>query len=279
MRGAERERQDHNVAAYVPLATSCIPRQLDGRAQRGAGGKTRLVLLHGFTQTGTSWGPVARRLEEHFDMLLPDLPGHGGSSQVRAGLWETSELLAQVVKRPAFWAGYSMGGRIALHVALAHPELVTSLVLVSANPGIEDPIARRERQVADEALAARVEQEGVEPFLRHWLGQPLFASLSGSAAGLGERLANTPEGLASSLRLAGVGTQEPLWGRLEELRARSLPVLLITGRLDPTYCLHAARTAELIGPSARSIVIEDAGHACHLEKPAEVAAAISGFCR
>jgi 2-succinyl-6-hydroxy-2,4-cyclohexadiene-1-carboxylate synthase len=262
----------------VALATRCIPPQLDWPGQGGEAGKTKLVLLHGFTQTGASWSPVARLLEDRFDMLLPDSPGHGGSSQVRAGLWETADLLAEAATGPACWAGYSMGGRMALHVALAHPEVVTSLVLVSTNPGIEDPVARRERQVADEALAARIQREGVESFLHRWLDQPLFATLSRPAAGLGERLANTAEGLASSLRLAGVGTQEPLWARLEELRTRSLPVLLITGELDQAYCRHAARMAELIGPSARSIVVDGAGHACHLEKPDEVAAAVSAFC-
>ena len=62
-------------------------------------------------------------------------------------------------------------------------------------------------------LAERIEQEGTEPFLASWLSQPLFATLPPERAGLEERLANTPAGLASSLRLSGAGAQEPSMGQ------------------------------------------------------------------
>jgi 2-succinyl-6-hydroxy-2,4-cyclohexadiene-1-carboxylate synthase len=170
-----------------------------------------------------------------------------------------------------------MGGRMALHVALAHPEAVDRLVLISTNPGIQGHEARRKRRASDEALARRIETQGLSAFLRWWLAQPLFATLAPSAAGLGERLANTEEGLASSLRLAGLGSQDPLWDRLGELGERGLPVLLVAGELDSAYRSHAERMAAAIGPSARLQVIEGAGHACHLERPGQLAAAIAAF--
>jgi 2-succinyl-6-hydroxy-2,4-cyclohexadiene-1-carboxylate synthase len=175
------------------------------------------------------------------------------------------------------WAGYSMGGRTALHVALAHPDQVEGLVLISATAGIAPPGEREARRSADEALAARIEREGTEVFLDFWLAQPLFATLPPGDAGRDERLANTPDGLASSLRLAGTGCQEPLWDRLAELRERALPVLLIAGELDAKYCDQAARMAEAIGPSARALIVSGAGHACHLEQPKVVSAAISAL--
>jgi pimeloyl-ACP methyl ester carboxylesterase len=167
---------------------------------------------------------------------------------------------------------------MALHVALAHPEVVSRLVLISTTAGIEDASQRRARRQADEALATRIEADGVAAFLSWWLGQPLFATLPTTAARLDERRANTAEGLASSLRLAGVGSQEPLWARLGELRQRSLPVLLVAGEQDAAYRLHAERMAESIGPSAQLLVIANAGHACQLEQPGAVAAAIASFC-
>src|SRR5690606_23536537 len=111
---------------------------------------------------------------------------------------------------PATYVGYSMGGRLALHLALARPDLVRRLVLIGATGGIDDEDDRAARRAADERLAAHLEQVGVATFVDEWLAQPLFAGLSPTAAARDERLANTAEGLASSLRLAGTGTQEPL---------------------------------------------------------------------
>lgn len=250
-----------------------------GSASTYTGGtriSTPLVMLHGFTQTSQSWDPVIAALSRRRPLVLPDAPGHGGASDVRADLWETAGLLVRTVGRRAFWAGYSMGGRMALHVALAYPKQVERLVLISTTAGIEDPDERSARRAGDERAAARIERYGLEAFVDQWLAQPLFATLSPDAARREERLANTPEGLASSLRLAGVGTQEPLWARLPELAP--IPVLLLAGELDHRYCEHAHRMAAEIGDSATVAVIPGAGHACHLEHPREVAAAIDGFC-
>jgi 2-succinyl-6-hydroxy-2,4-cyclohexadiene-1-carboxylate synthase len=237
------------------------------------------VLLHGFTQTASSWRPIVDALQGRFSVFLPDAPGHGESGTVRADLWATADLLAEAVPVTATWVGYSMGGRTALHFALAHPEQVQRLVLISTSAGIEDPGRRADRCATDEALARRIEQEGTGRFLEWWLAQPLFASLSRRGAGLEDRLTNSPAGLASSLRLAGAGAQEPLWRRLGELGQRELPVLLLAGELDQIYRDHAQRMAALIGPTARLEVVAGAGHACHLERPLEVAEAITRFYR
>ena len=240
-------------------------------------GRTPLVLLHGFTQTSASWAPVLEALRGRFPVVLPDAPGHGGSSGVRADLWQTADLLAQAVPNRATWVGYSMGGRTALHLALTHPGQVERLVLISTSAGIDDPARRAARRTADEALATRIENEGTERFLTWWLAQPLFATLAAGDAGLEDRVNNPPAGLASSLRLAGAGAQEPLWPRLGQLGEAGIPVLLIVGELDHAYRAHAERMADLIGPLASTEVVAAAGHACHLERPGEVAAAIANF--
>jgi 2-succinyl-6-hydroxy-2,4-cyclohexadiene-1-carboxylate synthase len=156
-----------------------------------------------------------------------------------------------------------MGGRLCLHLALAQPELVERLVLVSASPGIEDPGQRAARRASDGALAQRVEAEGVAAFVDWWLAQSLFATLPASAAGREERLANTAEGLAGSLRLAGAGSQAPLWDRLSEL---AMPALVVAGDLDATYVDIGRRMAARIGDNAELVLIPGAGHACHLER-------------
>jgi 2-succinyl-6-hydroxy-2,4-cyclohexadiene-1-carboxylate synthase len=252
-------------------------RFVDAPAGTGAG-RAPLVLLHGFTQSGASWAPVVDALAGRAaPLVLPDAPGHGGSGHVAADLWATADLLAGLVPRPAYWAGYSMGGRAALHLALAHPERVVGLVLISASAGIEDRAARDARRAADEELARRVEHDGVESFLSYWMAQPLFASLSPERAGRQARMVNTAAGLASSLRLAGQGAQEPLWHRLAELGRREVPVLVLAGEDDARYVDQARRMAAAIGPTATVRLVPRAGHACHLERPEEVAEALVGF--
>lgn len=230
----------------------------------------RVAAVHGFTQSSRSWERFAGALGAGYEVLAVDAPGHGGSSAVRAGLWEGAELIGATAGR-ASYLGYSMGGRFVLHLALLHPELVSRLVLVSATAGIDDPAERHARRRSDEALAEDVEQHGVAHFVEWWLRRPLFATLPPAAAALDSRLANTPAGLASSLRLAGAGTQEPLWDRLATL---AMPVLVVAGELDAAYSERAERLAGSIGANATLEVVAGAGHACHLEREAELAAVV-----
>lgn len=235
----------------------------------------RLVLVHGFAQTGACWGEVGDALAVDHEVVRVDAPGHGGSADVHADLPGTADLLAEVGGRGA-WLGYSMGGRMVLHLALAHPEAVERLVLVSATAGIDDDVEREARVVADDALAVAIEVDGVGAFLERWLALPLFAGLDDRTQFRAERLANTPEGLASSLRLAGTGTQEPLWDRLGAIAA---PTLVVTGALDDKFTALGRRLTDAIGPNASLAVVEGAGHSPHLEQRDAFLAAVSPWLR
>ena len=230
----------------------------------------RVVLVHGFTQTLAAWGPVAARLAGRWQVVRVDLPGHGGSGGVRVGFAEAAGLVGEA-GGAGVYCGYSLGGRLCLRLALDRPDLVRGLVLVGASPGIADPGARARRRAADEALAAGIERDGVAAFLDRWLAGPLFATLPAEAAGRAGRLANTADGLAAALRRLGTGAQEPLWDRLAGLRP---PALLVAGERDPKFAAIARELAAAIGPSARVVLVPGAGHAVHLERPAELAALI-----
>lgn len=229
-----------------------------------------VVLLHGFTQTAECWGPFADDLGRRFPIVAVDLPGHGGSLDVRADLVDTAHLVASDLQ-PSTLIGYSLGGRVALHLALQRPDLVQRLVLIGATGGIDDSDERNQRRAADEKLADHLEDIGVDAFLDEWLAQPLFATLSPEQSRREIRRTNSAKGLASSLRQCGTGTQEPLWGRLHQL---SMPVLVIAGTLDKKFTELGHRFVEAIGVNASFIAIDDAGHSAQLEKPEETATAI-----
>ena len=237
----------------------------------GAG--DRVVLVHGFTQTLSAMEPLAARLRDRHTVIRVDLPGHGGSAAPEASFAEAAALLGEAGGAAAY-VGYSLGGRLCLRLALDRPDLVRSLVLIGASPGLDDPAVRAARRASDEALAAELERVGLERVLDRWLAQPLFASLPPERAGRAGRLANTAHGLAASLRLHGAGAQEPLWDRLASLRP---PVLLVAGARDGKFAALAERMAAVIGPSATVALVPGAGHAVHLERPDEVAALVRSF--
>lgn len=201
-----------------------------------------------------------------------DLPGHGAAGRITASLPETAELVLNALPRePVVVGGYSFGARVALHVALADPERVRALVLVSASRGILDLDERRSRRHRDDALAAHLEEVGTDVFLSEWLSQPLFSTLGRHAES--DTRSRYAAGLAESLRHAGTGTQEWLGERLATL---DLATLIVAGQLDAKFVAEAhAISAQL--PHATLSIIPGAGHAAHLEQPELVARAIEDF--
>jgi 2-succinyl-6-hydroxy-2,4-cyclohexadiene-1-carboxylate synthase len=234
----------------------------------------RFVLAHGFTQTARSWSTFAGRLHE----LLPgaqtvavDLPGHGSAPPPNdSDLWESAERLVDA-GGAAVYVGYSMGGRVSLHAALAHPEHVRSLVLIGATAGIDDLDERVARRAADELLADHIEAVGIDTFIDEWLGTALFAGLTDQTAMRDDRLRNTSGALAASLRATGTGTQQSLWGRLGEIH---VPALILAGEHDTKFRAIGERMAGLMATSTFE-VIADAGHSVHLEQPDATAAAVA----
>lgn len=245
-----------------------------------------LVLLHGFTGCGDVWNDVKSRLENSRRCIAPDLPGHGASEPPFSANEFTFDRMCDFmedtlrqsgVKRADFW-GYSMGGRIALHLALRNPERVHRLILESASPGISDIEERTGRRRSDDELAGKMETDGLAIFIDHWLSQPLFdsqRSLAPERQSLGKqlRLRSSAKGLADALRGLSVGRQEPLHDRLKGL---AMPVLVVAGELDSKYRGIGEEMARSI-PDSQFRIIPGAGHAPHWEKPEETAAVVAEF--
>jgi 2-succinyl-6-hydroxy-2,4-cyclohexadiene-1-carboxylate synthase len=235
-----------------------------------------LLLLHGFTGSAATWAPFLDALADRFRTVAVDLHGHGRSDcpadparyRLEGAVDDLLALLDRLDIERFALLGYSLGGRLALHLALAAPDRAHTLVLESASPGILDPRERRRRVRSDERLARLLEREGIEAFVDRWEQLPLFSTQARlpstvRAALRAQRLRNDPRGLANSLRGAGAGVQEPLFDRLREVRQ---PTLLLVGDLDAKYCELGLTMAKAM-PAATPAVIEGAGHAVHLERP------------
>jgi 2-succinyl-6-hydroxy-2,4-cyclohexadiene-1-carboxylate synthase len=245
-----------------------------------------VLVLHGFTGSAESMEAVVPALREEYCVVRLELIGHGGSDSPAAveayAMSTCAEQIATAagmlgLERPHL-LGYSMGGRAAIAAAVANPERFSSLVLVGATAGIADSALRRERILADEALANRIEREGVEAFVDEWMALPIFASQSCLGPETLERarkqrLQNRALGLANSLRGMGAGAQEPLFGRLARFVG---PVLLVVGERDTKF-RDIAASLEAAFPDARTEILDGAGHAAHLERPDAFGRAVSTF--
>jgi 2-succinyl-6-hydroxy-2,4-cyclohexadiene-1-carboxylate synthase len=262
-----------SAAPNEPAASEPGPRLAAQRFVPEGATAGRLVLVHGFTQTSACWSPVDADLAVDHELVLLDAPGHGASAPIAADLPTGARAMVTTGGR-ATYLGYSMGARFCLHAALANPTVVDRLVLISGTAGIDDAGERAERRQRDERLADHVVEVGVERFVDEWLAQPMFAALTPAHAHRRARLANTADGLASSLRLAGTGTQEALWGRLGQL---GMPVLVVAGADDAAFTERGRRLAATIGPNAELVVIEGAGHTVQLEQPERFLGALRGW--
>jgi 2-succinyl-6-hydroxy-2,4-cyclohexadiene-1-carboxylate synthase len=241
-----------------------------------AGQGPALVALHGFTGSASTWRPLAQAVDQEYAVVAIDILGHGASAKpiepLRYAMERTAEDMLGVLDAlgiaAAHWLGYSMGGRIALSLALAAPERCNSLVLESASPGVADADERTERVASDESLAVALERDGIKAFVDYWESLPLWASQARLPEDVwlalrAQRLANDPVGLAGSLRGAGSGAQ-PYVG--DALASLAMPVCFITGEDDAKYTDLAQSMAGTV-QDGRAVVVPKAGHAVHLEQP------------
>ncbi len=232
-----------------------------------------LILLHGFSNSGASWQPVISGLGERYRAIAPDIRGHASAtSKEPVTLDVVIDDVAALTPGPFALLGYSQGGRIALHVALALPHRVTHLILIGASPGLADDAEREQRRLADERLAEQIESLAIDDFARQWAQTPILADVPPEIAAVAyaDRLQSTPQGLAGALRGLGTGALPSLWRRLPELQMR---VSLLAGERDTKFTALAEEMARCI-PRATVQVVAGAGHAVHLERPDAVVEAL-----
>ena len=225
-----------------------------------------VTFVPGFMQRGEAWQPVAGVLAERYRVKCLDF-----------ATWTFEERLDEIAaatRQGDALVGYSMGGRLALHAALAAPDKLAALVLIGVSAGVED---REERRRSDESLAAWMEQRSIEEVVERWELSPVFATQSEELRERQRRgrLSHDPRLLAQLLRTAGQGTMEPVWDRLHTLRC---PVLLVAGDHDEGYASAARRMARCM-PNATVRLVPNTGHAPQLERPDLVADLLDEYLR
>jgi 2-succinyl-6-hydroxy-2,4-cyclohexadiene-1-carboxylate synthase len=244
----------------------------------------RIVFLHGFLGSKEEWRSLALTLKNRYCSVIVDLPGHGEAPPIETsshtGFFEhTGESVAQMISvyglEPCFLVGYSMGGRLALFLALRFPELFSKVVILSASPGLKTLSERSLRQKQDEQIARKIEKN-FEGFLQFWYEQPLFFSLKNHPLFKEterKRKKNNPSELALALKLLGTGTQPPLW---DELAGNRIPIAFFAGEKDPKFVEIGLQMVKLC-PSSNLEIFADCGHALHIENREEFTSRLQFF--
>ncbi len=244
-------------------------------AQAGSG--QGLVLLHGHPFDHTLWAPQIKSLSEEFHVLAPDLPGYGASAPrgmkvtMRQFADSVLDAMDEVGMECAIIAGMSMGGLVAMELALASPQRVDGLVIVGTSVWPVTPAEAAERLAA----ADRIERDGILD-----LALEMAAKLLGPRARRDPRvvepvvsmmLRTSPAGAAAGLR--GRAERPDYRGSLAELK---IPALAVSGTHDPYLTEQDVATLAAC-LSADVLRLDDVGHIPNLEAPAEFNRALSSF--
>jgi 2-succinyl-6-hydroxy-2,4-cyclohexadiene-1-carboxylate synthase len=247
---------------------------------KGPADQPLLLALHGFSGVGSDFDAITSHI--NLEVIAPDILGHGESPAPKEReAYRIDAIAHQVVtwagdERPVFILGYSMGGRIALRAAPLLGNRLMGLILISANPGIEDTTERTERIAKDAALASQIEQNGVAWFTEYWSTTPLISTQKNIPQAvrdpmIASRNTQRAEGLSGSLRGMGQGAVNPVWDTLP-----STQTLVITGGMDHRYSTIAERMCASM-PKATQLIVPNVGHCTHLESIDTVGTAVQNF--
>ena len=232
-----------------------------------------MVLLHGYPLDHTTWEPVIPLLENHADLILPDLRGFGGSSLTGSGYslvdmaTDVAALLDHLEVEKAILVGHSMGGYVSLAFAHAHPRRVLGLGLV-ASQVIADP---PERQKVRYETANVIRSQGTM-FVASSMPAQLTSDETIQAVLREIALRQRPEGMAGALEaMAGRPDSRPFLAEFD------FPIVIIHGREDRLIPIERAREA-LAGTRRGTLVeIEGTGHMPMMESPQTTAEALKSL--
>lgn len=251
-----------------------------------------LVLLHGFMQTAATWSFVASELAHDHCVYALDFVGHGSSDKPSDPGVYTYDAVVEAVgaflrevacvhpethaMRKAHLMGYSMGGRVAVQVALQNPQYVHSVILESCGLGPADEEERGAAEERNRGWAQALRRDGIEAFVSLWEELPLFESQKqrNLAEKLRpERLANDPEALALCLEGMGKHAMPSEAVTVGALAGMWIPVKYLWGLQDAS----CERPAHRLVREGFDVTAVDVGHNVHLEAPMAYLGSVKQF--
>jgi 2-succinyl-6-hydroxy-2,4-cyclohexadiene-1-carboxylate synthase len=233
-----------------------------------------IVWLHGFLGNLTDWDQLVNRFRDSYCCLALDLPGHGqtrtyGGQPAYSMPWCAEGiigLLNELGIAKAHLIGYSMGGRLALYLAVNYPGYWHKIIIESASPGLPSIEEKKERWQFDQKLAARLKHGDFRQFLSDWYAQPVFGSLRfhpDFAVLQKNREQNNRLELSRSLRGMSVGKQPSLWNKLPQIK---LPIMMLVGQNDLKY-VRIGEMMQRVHPILNLKIVENCSHLVHFERP------------
>jgi len=233
--------------------------------------KFPLVFLHGFMGSADDWAEISQSLVDDYYCFAFDLPGHGKTKVISNDDYLIENCASKIIE----WTdnningkfnlcGYSMGGRLALYIAVNYPDKINRVIVESASPGLKTEEEKQKRIQVDSLRAKRLLMEPLDQFLDDWYELPLFGTINKKSDEyknmIIRRLKNNPKSLAKSLIYMGIGNQPSLWNHLDKIKSR---LLLLVGEKDNKFKIIADEIARQC-VKAQIKIVQDAGHTVHM---------------
>jgi pimeloyl-ACP methyl ester carboxylesterase len=240
-----------------------------------------VVLLHGFPFDRAMWVHQRSSVGSMYRVIAPDLRGHGASA-APDGIYTVDSMADDVLElldglqlyEPLVIGGLSMGGYIALSIAVRRPERVKGLMLMNSRAAADTPEAAKAREQRAEEIERSGETEPViEAMLPRMFARKTFERHPELVARMHARMLRTPaRTLAGTLRGLAIRPD-----RSADLPMISVPTLVLAGLEDQVIPLEESERMVSMMPSARLVTIPDAGHVAPLENPDPANSAILKF--
>jgi pimeloyl-ACP methyl ester carboxylesterase len=238
-----------------------------------------LVLVHGAAEDSRIWAPQFADLTDEFTVIAWDEPGAGRSSNLPShfGLADIADGLAALLETldlgPAHVGGISWGGTVLLELYRRHPAHVATLIMIDTYAGWRGSLPAEEvrARVASTRKMLSVKEQVFDPTLPGLFANdppaeyvPLLTAIAADVR---------PDTLRHELAIMARTDLRDLLPRI------AVPTLLIWGRHDARSPLSVAHQFHEAIPDSTLVVIDDAGHLSHLERPEQVNQAVREFCR
>jgi pimeloyl-ACP methyl ester carboxylesterase len=253
----------------------------------GVSGRPTIVLVHGIAGDSNEWAPVIDRLAQDYDVVAPDLAGHGESARLRGdhsigafATWLRDVVEALEIERATF-VGHSLGGGVVMQFAYQFPDYVERMVLVSSG-GLGREVSAFIRAAslpgAEKVLGVLGRAaHGAEPMLgRLGLGprtEP--GELIHRVAGLND--ADRRAAFVRAVRAIASPAGQRVSATDRLYLAEDVPTLIVWGARDRVIPVHHAHSTHDVVPGSTLVVFDRAGHFPHADDPARFTAAVRDF--